>query len=45
MATPAIRDLIKKNNLDIQSIDGTGEDGRILKQDVEKNLKSKNITQ
>lgn len=34
LATPAVRRLIKENKLDIASINGTGKDNRILKDDV-----------
>nr|POE74767.1 lipoamide acyltransferase component [Quercus suber] len=35
LATPAIRHLIKEHNLDIGDIEGTGKDGRVLKEDVQ----------
>jgi 2-oxoglutarate dehydrogenase E2 component (dihydrolipoamide succinyltransferase) len=39
--TPAVRRLIKENNLDPKLIPGTGKDGRILKSDVLSYLESK----
>lgn len=38
LATPAVRRLIKENNLSLQQIQGTGKDGRVLKEDVLKYL-------
>jgi 2-oxoisovalerate dehydrogenase E2 component (dihydrolipoyl transacylase) len=34
LATPAVRRMIKENNLDIAQIEGTGKEGRVLKSDV-----------
>ncbi|KAI9318957.1 2-oxoacid dehydrogenases acyltransferase-domain-containing protein [Dichotomocladium elegans] len=34
LATPAVRRMIKENNIDILDIQGTGKDGRVLKEDV-----------
>jgi pyruvate/2-oxoglutarate dehydrogenase complex dihydrolipoamide acyltransferase (E2) component len=34
LATPAVRNLIKMNKLDIREIKGSGKNGRILKEDV-----------
>ena len=34
--SPAVRRLLKQHNLDIDNIPGTGRDGRVSKQDVEK---------
>lgn len=34
LATPFVRGLIKKNNLNIDEIKGTGPEGRILEADV-----------
>lgn len=34
LATPAVRGLLKSYNLNILDIDGTGKDGRVLKEDV-----------
>ncbi|KAF2761556.1 branched-chain alpha-keto acid dehydrogenase E2 component [Pseudovirgaria hyperparasitica] len=36
LATPAVRHMIKERNLDITRIQGTGKDGRVLKEDVQK---------
>ena len=40
MATPAVRNLIKENKLDINQVKGTGENGRILKEDVLNHMSS-----
>ncbi|KAJ5089487.1 hypothetical protein N7532_008171 [Penicillium argentinense] len=34
LATPAVRGLLKTHNIHILDIDGTGKDGRVLKEDV-----------
>ncbi|KAF3939423.1 hypothetical protein ABW19_dt0201626 [Dactylella cylindrospora] len=36
LATPAVRRIIKERGLDITKITGTGKDGRVLKEDVER---------
>ncbi|GJN73219.1 hypothetical protein PLIIFM63780_007281 [Purpureocillium lilacinum] len=36
LATPAVRHLSKELNVDIADIDGTGKDGRVLKEDIYK---------
>ncbi|KAF2842289.1 hypothetical protein M501DRAFT_926861 [Patellaria atrata CBS 101060] len=36
LATPAVRHLVKELSLDITDIPGTGKDGRVLKEDVQK---------
>ncbi|KAI4097307.1 MAG: hypothetical protein LQ344_000406 [Seirophora lacunosa] len=36
LATPAVRGLLKTLDVDIRSVTGTGKDGRILKEDVQK---------
>jgi 2-oxoisovalerate dehydrogenase E2 component (dihydrolipoyl transacylase) len=36
LATPAVRHLTKEFNVDIADIEGTGKDGRVLKEDVHK---------
>lgn len=36
LATPAVRHLSKELNVDIMEIDGTGKDGRVLKEDIYK---------
>lgn len=34
LATPAVRRLVKEHNIDIQKVNGTGRDGRVLKEDI-----------
>ena len=41
LATPAVRHLSKELNIDIMDIDGTGKDGRVLKEDIYNFVKSK----
>ena len=41
---PAVKKLLKENQLDHESIDGSGKDGRITKADVVNHLDSKNNT-
>ncbi|KAK2595243.1 hypothetical protein QQS21_007030 [Conoideocrella luteorostrata] len=41
LATPAVRHLSKELNVDINDIDGTGRDGRVLKEDIYKFVKRK----
>ena len=36
--SPAVRRLLKQNNLDIADITGTGRDGRVTRQDVQKHI-------
>lgn len=38
LATPAVRRLIKEHDLNIQQINGSGKDGRVLKEDILKHL-------
>lgn len=38
LATPAVRGLLKQHGLDISEIQGTGRDGRVLKEDIQKHL-------
>ena len=40
-ASPAVRHLIKLNKIDITQIHGTGKDGRITKDDVNKFINNK----
>lgn len=41
LATPAVRHLTKELNLNIEDIPGTGKDGRVLKEDVQKYASAK----
>ena len=38
LATPAVRGLLKEHNIAIEDVEGTGRDGRVLKEDVHKFL-------
>ncbi|EME87878.1 uncharacterized protein MYCFIDRAFT_148485 [Pseudocercospora fijiensis CIRAD86] len=38
LATPAVRHLIKEHDLNINDINGTGKDGRVLKEDVHRHV-------
>lgn len=38
LATPAVRHLVKEHNLDVADIEGTGKDGRVLKEDVHRHV-------
>ncbi|KAH0171319.1 CoA-dependent acyltransferase, partial [Aureobasidium melanogenum] len=38
LATPAVRHLIKEHNIRVQDIDGSGKDGRVLKEDVHRHV-------
>lgn len=38
LATPAVRRLVKEHDLDIADIQGTGKDGRVLKEDVHRHV-------
>lgn len=40
LATPAVRHMIKELNLKIEDIEGTGKDGRVLKEDIQKHVES-----
>ncbi|KAK0737623.1 2-oxoacid dehydrogenases acyltransferase-domain-containing protein [Apiosordaria backusii] len=42
LATPAVRYLVKELNVDLSQIQGTGKEGRILKEDVYKFVEQKN---
>jgi pyruvate/2-oxoglutarate dehydrogenase complex dihydrolipoamide acyltransferase (E2) component len=41
LATPAVRNILKVNKLDIREIKGTGKNGRILKEDVNRFLEKR----
>ncbi|POR39412.1 Lipoamide acyltransferase component [Tolypocladium paradoxum] len=41
LATPAVRHLSKEQDIDIADIDGTGKDGRVLKEDIYKFVQSR----
>lgn len=41
LATPAVRHLTKELNINIEDIPGTGKDGRVLKEDVQRYASSK----
>ncbi|KAI0482801.1 2-oxoacid dehydrogenases acyltransferase-domain-containing protein [Xylariaceae sp. FL0804] len=43
LATPAVRHLSKELNVDITEIHGTGKDGRVLKEDIHKFVKTRNL--
>jgi 2-oxoisovalerate dehydrogenase E2 component (dihydrolipoyl transacylase) len=38
LATPAVRHLIKEHNVKVEDIDGSGKDGRVLKEDVHRHV-------
>ncbi|TIA15315.1 CoA-dependent acyltransferase [Aureobasidium pullulans] len=38
LATPAVRHLIKELNVKVEDIDGSGKDGRVLKEDVHRHV-------
>ncbi|PNH32071.1 hypothetical protein BJF96_g4832 [Verticillium dahliae] len=44
LATPAVRHLSKELKIDIAEIDGTGRDGRVLKEDIFKFVKTREAT-
>jgi 2-oxoisovalerate dehydrogenase E2 component (dihydrolipoyl transacylase) len=44
LATPAIRGLVKEHNIDITRVNGSGKDGRVLKEDVQTYLENRNGT-
>jgi 2-oxoisovalerate dehydrogenase E2 component (dihydrolipoyl transacylase) len=41
LATPAVRHLAKVSNVDINTIKGTGDDGRVLREDIQRYLDTK----
>ncbi|KAL1644793.1 hypothetical protein SLS58_004258 [Diplodia intermedia] len=38
LATPAVRHLLKQHNLNIEDIQGTGREGRVLKDDIQRHV-------
>jgi len=40
LATPAVRHIIKENKLNIQDIKGTGKEGRVSKEDVQRHIET-----
>ncbi|KAE8151853.1 dihydrolipoamide transacylase [Aspergillus avenaceus] len=44
LATPAVRGLLKTNNIKIEDIQGTGKDGRVLKEDVLRYIATRDTT-
>jgi 2-oxoisovalerate dehydrogenase E2 component (dihydrolipoyl transacylase) len=40
LATPAVRHMVKEHNLKIEDIEGTGKEGRVLKEDVQRHAVS-----
>lgn len=40
LATPAVRGLLKQHSLDITEIEGTGKDGRVMKEDVNRHIEN-----
>lgn len=40
LATPAVRHIIKENKLNIQNIEGTGKEGRVSKDDVQRHIEA-----
>jgi len=44
LATPAVRHLVKELDVDISDVTGTGKDGRVLKEDVQKFASLQNLS-
>ncbi|CAE7010988.1 hypothetical protein P3342_003333 [Pyrenophora teres f. teres] len=44
LATPAVRHIIKEHRLKIEDIEGTGREGRVLKDDVQRHIESSKQT-
>jgi 2-oxoisovalerate dehydrogenase E2 component (dihydrolipoyl transacylase) len=42
LATPAVRGLLKEHKIDISEVNGSGKDGRILKEDIQAHLDNEN---
>jgi len=38
LATPAVRGLLKQHGLEVEDIEGTGKDGRVIKEDVHRHI-------
>ena len=38
LATPAVRGMLKQHNLDVTDIEGSGKDGRVMKEDVQRHI-------
>lgn len=45
LATPAVRGLLKELNVEIEDVQGTGRDGRVLKEDVHRYATNRNSPQ
>ena len=41
LATPAVRGLLKQHDVDIAQVEGSGTDGRILKEDVQQHIETR----
>lgn len=44
LATPAVRHLLKETKVDIMDVDGTGRDGRVLKEDIHRFVKARDAS-
>jgi 2-oxoisovalerate dehydrogenase E2 component (dihydrolipoyl transacylase) len=40
LATPAVRHMVKEHNLRIEDVEGTGKEGRVLKEDVQRHAEA-----
>ncbi|RAL00990.1 putative 2-oxo acid dehydrogenases acyltransferase [Aspergillus ibericus CBS 121593] len=43
LATPAVRGLLKLNSVNIEDVQGTGKDGRVLKEDVQRFIAQRDL--